>query len=217
MFSLVQYFVPTVEESNNTYPPFFIFYTAILITNMSSALITTVSAISTLTTFTNPLLSSPTLNLINQVNKLSLDLIIAAISTTTKSITGAISYIYNLDSSMTSVSFIKQSLINLDLDFLVGVIARLTLEQEHNTQEHNTQNNMQDSIKHALDGVNNILTDINKELIILKDAITYHNSKYFVSWRSLDCSSSINLLTSYKNILNSRYNILCNLLQIYKK
>jgi hypothetical protein len=156
---------------------------------------------------TSLILTAQTLNFIN---KIGIETIITMISTSTTSITNIFSYITRLDNNKNNYNLttIKQDIINLDLEFIISVISQLIKEQ--------TLNNSKESIKHALIGVNNILLEINRELLIIKESIDYHYKKYFSSMRSLDCNISMNLLKQHKLILSSRYKILSNLLQIYK-
>jgi len=142
---------------------------------------------------------------LNFINKISIETVVAMITASTRSINTIIGTIV----SNNNINFIKQDLVDLDLDFLVSVISQLVKEQEND--------NPRESVKYSLISLNNILLEINKELLIMKESVDYHNKKFFSSWRSLDCSININLLKQHKIILNSRYKILSNLLQIYKK
>ena len=98
---------------------------------------------------------------------------------------------------------------NIDLEFTITILDQLVKEQEGKI--------LQESVKKALFGVSDILTNIHDELKVFHDSIGYHNTKYFSGWRSFSCMSSIDVIKQYNEILRNRYNMLFELLKIYNK
>ena len=135
------------------------------------------------------------------------DIALRTLSTTASSVTGIISYL--TVNQKPGLSDIVNTLSSLDLEFTVTIIENVTKELDHN--------DLNNPLNKALEGVNEILLQIHKELNAIKDAIEYHNSKYFKSWRSFSWSGNMEKIKQYNDILISRYGMLLDLLKIYSK
>lgn len=147
------------------------------------------------------LLSAQTANIVSRIGT---DVVIGTLTTTASSVGRLLTYI--TDHPTLGTSEFKRELEDLDLQFFITVLDRLVKEQ--NTKD------IQDSTKQALLGVNESLTKIQDELNSVKEAIEYHQTKYFASWRSFACPS-LDSIKKHKKILETRYNLLTDLLQIY--
>jgi len=133
------------------------------------------------------------------------ELIITSITTSSKSIISLLNYLST--SNSTYINKTNTDLKKLDLEFVIGVIHQLIIEQ------NNHINN--DSIKFALHGVSEVLVKTNEELITLKTHYDEHNKKYFNNWRPF--SYDITNINEYHTLLLKRYDMLIKLLQIYNK
>lgn len=139
------------------------------------------------------------------VNTMSAGLIIKTLTVTTRSIYDMIRYISS--SNEPKLQEVIGDIKQLDIEFSVSVIENFIKEYEHE--------NLSDAIKRAMLGVNESLEVINEQLISIKELIHEHNSKYFSSWRSIDCSENMSKIKDAKHILNSRYKILMTLMMIF--
>lgn len=136
------------------------------------------------------------------------DIALRTLATTASSVTGLISYLTEKSKSP-GANDIANTLVALDLEFTVSVI-------ENVINELNT-NDLNNPLNKALEGVSEILLLIHKELNTIKDAIEYHNLKYFKNWRSFSWSGNMEKIKQYNDILKSRYTMLLDLLKIYSK
>ena len=134
------------------------------------------------------------------------DIAIRTLTTTTSSIGSLISY---LTTNNNSSSDINSTLISLDLEFTISIIENVVKEYD--------EKELNEPLKKALLGVHEILELINKELNLIKEAIEYHNSKYFKNWRSFSWSGNTEAIKQHNNTLKSRYSMLLELLKIYSK
>jgi len=150
------------------------------------------------------ILSSQTLSM---VSTLTTDILIGSITATTGSIFSLLKTI--TASSQTGIREYVSQIKNIDLEFTITILDQLVKEQEGKI--------LQESVKKALFGVSDILTNIHDELKVFHDSIGYHNTKYFSGWRSFSCMSSIDVIKQYNEILRNRYNMLFELLKIYNK
>lgn len=141
------------------------------------------------------------------ISSIGTDLIIGTITSTTSSIVGVIRYL--TVSTQPGVSDIMDIISSTDLEFTLSVLEQLVKEQEGKK--------INESVKKALLGVNEILDSINNELSSVKKAIQYHNSKYLSGWRSVSWEGNVNTLRRHNIILTHRYKILFDLLKIYNK
>lgn len=141
------------------------------------------------------------------VSGVGTSLIINTITTTTSSIGSVIKYL--VTSGQPGIGDLTNILIGIDLEFTISIIHQLVKEQENKQ--------LNESVKHALVGVSEILEKINKELDSIKKAVEYHNSKYMSIWRSFSWDGNIIILKSHNEILKHRYNLLFELLKIYNK
>ena len=138
------------------------------------------------------------------VATLGTDLIITTITATTSSIGSMIGYLTT--NKNPGIFDVNNILISTDLDFTIGIIEQIVREQEGKP--------LNESIKKALIGVNNILEAIHYELDSIKKAIENHKTKYFSSWRSFSWNGTIDSLKKHSDILKHRYSILFELLKI---
>lgn len=141
------------------------------------------------------------------INTAGTNLIINTITTTTTSIFGVLKTITTTSGPKVK-EYIDQIKV-IDLEFTITILDQLVKEQEDKV--------LQESVKRALVGVNEILLNIHKELKILEESIRYHNTKYFNDWRSFSSTASIELIKQHNDILKNRYNMLFELLKIYSK
>jgi len=134
------------------------------------------------------------------------DIAIRTLTTTTSSIGSLITYLTTNNKS----SFdINNTLVSLDLEFTISIIENVVKEYD--------EKELNEPLKKALLGVHEILELIHKELNIIKEAIEYHNSKYFKNWRSFSWSGNTEAIKQHNNTLKSRYSMLLELLKIYSK
>ena len=140
------------------------------------------------------------------LSKVGTDLVITTLTSTTGAVCGALSYIYTSDQP--GLHKVKDELEKIDLDHTVEVIRALVSEHDKNEE-------MKDSVKKALLGVNEVLSKIHNELMEIKKSIEKHNGKYFSSWRSFDCKCNIKTIIRHKELLDKRYKMFLELLGIY--
>jgi lysophospholipase L1-like esterase len=143
-----------------------------------------------------------TSNMISLVNTMGTNLIIKSLTTTTSSLCSLVVYL-----TATNHPQIIKKIKKLDLPYKVSIIGNVLTE-------YKTDEIQSIAIKQSIIGVQEILEMINNELITLKDIIDTHNSKYFSNWRYLDCYVNVKLLKKYNKILDNRYKMLIELLQI---
>lgn len=134
------------------------------------------------------------------------NIIMSTIRATTSSISGIINHIaFEHDNNIEQIqTFLKDS----DMHFTVTTIQAFIHEQNI-TDSHK-------SITNALSGVSEILTLIHDSLQSIKNEYDNHKQKYFSSYRTFTWSHSIKVLEGHNNILKHRYNLLFELLKIYK-
>lgn len=141
------------------------------------------------------------------VSNVGTNIIIGTITTTTSSIGSMIKYLTT--NKQPGICDVTNILCEIDLEFTIDIIQQLVKEQDDKP--------LNESVKHALLGVSEILEKINKELDSIKQAIDYHNTKYFNGWRSFSWSGNTALLKNHNDILKHRYSLLFELLKIYNK
>lgn len=137
-------------------------------------------------------------------NNVSTNIIMSTINTTTMSIKRMIGYILSHDNGNCVIDVLKQT----DLAFTVKIIEEFIKEQD--------MSNVHSSIQCALHGVNEILLVIHDEVQQIQLQLAYHKTKYFSGWREFVCSVNPKSVESNSKILQHRYNILFELLKIYK-
>ncbi len=135
------------------------------------------------------------------------DVIICTLTNTTAAIGSMLIHLTAYDKP--GMEDIKHRLLDTDLEHTVGVIEELVKEQD-------TTKEMPNSVKKALIGVNETLNLIHRELLVIKNAMDHHETKWFGTWRAFDCRCNIDVITKNKNILDRRYNMFVQLLEIYK-
>lgn len=141
------------------------------------------------------------------VSTVSTDLIIGTITTSTKAIGSMLTYLAS--SEQNGIKDVISIIKSTDLEFTISIIEQVVKEQENKT--------LPDSVKKALIGVNDILDMIHKELDNIKNAVEYHNTKYFNTWRSFSCDCNMETIKSHNELLNHRYSILIELIKINNK
>lgn len=130
----------------------------------------------------------------------------SSIRATTSSISSIIQYI--ISESENNSEHIKQFLKESDLYFTVTTIQAFISEQNISDSHK--------SISNALAGVSDILSSINDDLQSIKNEFDAHKKKLFNSYRTFAWSKNISTLECHDNILKHRYNLLFELLKIYK-
>ena len=141
---------------------------------------------------------------LSMVNTVGTDLVIRTVATTTSSISNLVRHVTSFDQP--GIDVISQQFKEIDLEHLVSVIHELV---------HEYQNvDLNNSVKKALLGVNQILENIDIELTELRESIIEHKKKYFNSWRRFNCKCNIENIKRDKSILDLRYKILIDLLKI---
>ena len=141
-------------------------------------------------------------------SKIGSEVLITSISSTASSLYKLIKYITNTDHK--SLKNIQDTLELLDLEYYINVINKLV-------NEHNHLSNLKSSVNQALYGLTEILQKIHDELNIIKEAYDKHKNKYLYKYRAFQCKYNIETIKKHKLVLNSRYDILINLLIIYNK
>lgn len=96
---------------------------------------------------------------------------------------------------------------NYDLEFKMKIINNLVSEL--------TNKNIPKTVLDALEGVEECLEKIKILLEKIKDDIDNHNNKYFNSWRGIIYSVEIKEIKKYNDLLEKRYHMLLELLQIF--
>lgn len=144
--------------------------------------------------------------MISILNTVGTNVIVKSVSSVASSI-GSLIYVVSSNDKKYVIN-IKSSLENMDLEHKVSVIKEFV--KEIGNAE------VKDSVKLALYGIIEILEKINDELLILDKSIECHDNKYFSGWRGFDCSVNINTLKKHKNILDVRFNLLLELIYVYK-
>jgi hypothetical protein len=133
-------------------------------------------------------------------------IIMSTIKATTSSITGIISYIvFEHENNMEQI---QKLLKDTDMHFTITTIQAFINEQNI-TDSHK-------SISTALSGVSEILTIIHDDLQSIKNEFEYHKSRYFSSYRTFTWSQNISKLEGHNTILKHRYDLLFDLLKIYR-
>jgi|694.fasta_scaffold88118_3 hypothetical protein len=141
------------------------------------------------------------------INSIGISLVVSTISASTTSILTTIKY-FTLNGNQIMYE-ITNVLKSTDLEFTVNIVDQLVKEQEGKE--------LNESVKRALIGVNEILELIHNELLSIKKAIEYHNTKYLSSWRYFNWDGKIETIKNHNTILIHRYKILFELLKIYNK
>ena len=151
------------------------------------------------------LLTGKTLNVIHSIGS---DVILQTVKTTSSVIIHTVKHITSIESD--SILDIKYKLNNIDIENKINVINSFIVEL--NTESIKLS---KESIKLSIIAINNILLDIKNELHSLKNEIDYHLSKYFNTWRYINCDDKINIIIQHNNILDKRFDLLIKLLSVY--
>lgn len=139
------------------------------------------------------------------------DIIIKSITTTAQSIISISNSIKN--NTQSSLTQIKNELDLIDINNSAHIICNLVSEQSDIIMSSD-KNNMPNSLKRAIIGVNEILTKIEDELNIIYESINHHETKYFKNWRKFDCKCNIDSIKKYELILFKRYKLLKDTIMI---
>ena len=148
------------------------------------------------------LLTGKTLNVIKT---LGLDVIIHTIQSTTSIIGSSISYITSIECS--SIDSIKTKLQKIDIEKATTIIHLFI-------NELNSKKDIKDFVKISIISINEILQQIESDLNSIKKDIEYHITKYFSSWRSINCDIKLNNIEVNSNILEKRFELLIKLLSV---
>jgi hypothetical protein len=148
------------------------------------------------------LLTASTMSFISTLGK---DAIISTLSITTNSVISVSKYILNIDKPY--FNDIKNNLENTDIYNTTLVINEIIGEQEK-------KQDMNNSIKRAIMGVNDILAKIDIELKTIQDEMNKHEKKFFKSLSKFNCTENINNILKYEKILMKRYDLLKDCLTI---
>lgn len=141
------------------------------------------------------------------MNKIGSEFILRSMTNTSASIISLISYISFSDNQY--ISHIKHDIKELDIESKLSILSTLVNEQMNN-------HNHPDSVNKSLMSVNNVLKKIHNELDLINKKIIRHKEKYFYSWRTINATKYVHNLTYHCCILQQRYKILIDLLNVYK-
>lgn len=141
---------------------------------------------------------------LNFMNSVGVEVIGKAVNVTTGSIGSLVSQL--MHSKEPDVVHIQKTLEEIDMEFKISVLEELIKEQ-HGVAPI--------SLKKALLGVSDVLVKIDAELKTIKQALDYHQTKYFKNWRSFDCSCNIQTIKHHSRILDERLKVFTDLLKIY--
>ena len=140
------------------------------------------------------------------IRTLGIDVIIHTLQTTTNIIGSSISYITSIE--CISIATIKNKLSEIDIEKTINIIHLFIMELSNKTD-------IKESVKVSIISINEILQKIELELKDIKTEIEYHMSKYFSSWRSINCDNKLNNIAINTNILEKRFKLLIKLLSVY--
>lgn len=143
---------------------------------------------------------------IGVIRTLGVDVIFHTLQTTSSIIGSSISYISAIECS--SIDSIKNKLQDLDIEKTINIIHHFILELK-------TNNNIKESIKLSIISITEILQKIQIEFEDIKKDIEYHMSKYFYTWRSINCDDKLHNISNHVIILDKRFEILIKLLSVY--
>ena len=146
-------------------------------------------------------------NALSILSAASKSILVNMLTSTIKSIYGYTNFITTTDKS--NCDKITSEIHKMDLTFTTNIL-------EHVIKE-NTDDNMCESLKYAIMGVNDILEIIELELYKIKVDINNHKCKYFNYWRSLDCDNSVKIIRRNKLLLDKRHDVLLNILKLNNK
>ena len=108
------------------------------------------------------------------INNIGTDILMKTLSSSSSAVCNSVSHI--LDSEHPYLQDVRDELEYLDLEYIVGVMEELI-------DENKDMENMKNSVKRAVIGVDDILKKMFTELEIIKQEINLHQSKYFNYWR----------------------------------
>jgi len=145
---------------------------------------------------------------ISFLTTLGKDVIIKTLTTTTNSIINLSKYMLYINKPY--FTDVKLELEKMDINNGVSIIHELVKEQEK-------YENMNNSIKTSVLGVNDILIKIDNELQIIMDLMANHEKKYFKSFRTFNCDDNIKKIKCYDEILSKRYKLLKDCIMITHK
>ena len=113
---------------------------------------------------------------------------------------------YFVESDKPYMVDINKLLNKLDIKAKITILHDLIKEKE--------KKNIPKSVKETLIYVSESLDYIHKELDIINKKIDYHNTRYFNTWRTLDCSKNLVNIEYHNKILDKRVSLLFDLLKI---
>lgn len=160
------------------------------------ALILGISTVGVLTSVTTSLLANSLIRAINDTSQI-------------------IKKITNFDKP--TYEQVNKLLIELDMDFTLKIITSTISEiDDFISNDKCSDSKKPSSIKIAIFHITETINNLNQELSKIYEGIRYHNSKYFKDWRTFSCDCDVDKIKIYKNILDSRYKILIDLIKISK-
>lgn len=142
------------------------------------------------------------------LSHLGFEIILSTITKSSKIIINTLQSLFTEDNS--NIKHINIELKKMDIEFFIKIINQIIIEQ----QNENLNNNIE-SIKLLLLGIDELLTNISNELLLLYNLYQKYNNSYFNFWKSFHYDLT-NIQKNYK-LLHKRYKIMIKILQIYKK
>jgi hypothetical protein len=136
------------------------------------------------------------------------DLIYTSLSTTTNALVSTFNYITKANKP--GLDDFKNRMKDIDLYQTISLLGAFVNELETNNKE------MPDSLHIALNGVDIILKEINKELEHVKDKIEQHNNLWFNSLRPTNFENSIKRMNKHYCTLEMRKTDLFEVAKYYK-
>lgn len=135
---------------------------------------------------------------------LSKDLLFKAVYSTSIGIVTTCKYM--VESDKPYMKDVLKVLKRLDIQAKIDVLHDFIKEQENK--------HIPNSVHKSLINVSETLDNVHKELNFINNKIKDHKEKYFISWRTLDCTEHLAMLEYYNKILDNRVKLMFDLLKI---
>lgn len=104
---------------------------------------------------------------------------------------------------------ISEKLNKLDITNKIKIIEALIIELSENQKFKNKK-----SIKLSLESIHNTISNIEKELQLIKIECDYHTTKYFNYWRIPDCLNNLENVNNLYIQLNERIELLKEIIRM---
>jgi hypothetical protein len=104
----------------------------------------------------------------------------------------------------------------LDFAFQFQVIQALISDMEKRSsqqQEKGESKASDSSVGVALAGVHDVIVKIEVDLAAVERVLAEHNEKWFASWRAIDYSTHLSSLEQHKQLLETRFQLLREIVQ----